>query len=76
MRHKRQVHAGVWICKYCGKESIQIGDELGSSDTECPKGCPGNFSLVKRYPLATSLYGIIDAFERNISDCYSEMGDL
>lgn len=60
---KRKIHAGIWKCAYCGRESIQIGTENGSSDTICPGGCPGNFTLIKRYPLATGLNGIMDAFK-------------
>lgn len=58
----RKIHAAVWKCRYCGKESIHIGTENGSSDTGCPGGCSGNFALVKKYPLATGLEGIKSAF--------------
>jgi hypothetical protein len=75
MRLNKQIHSGVWRCLYCGTESIQIGDELGCNNTSCPKGCPGNFKLVKRYPLATGIKGIKDAFERKITKFYNEIGD-
>ena len=57
-----EIEAGVWKCNHCGKESIQIGTDSGSSDTICPNGCPGWFSLIKEYPLATGLKGIQNAF--------------
>ena len=56
------LHAGVWKCHYCGKESIHIGTDKGSSHTRCPNGCPGRFNLVKSYPLATGIEGIKEAF--------------
>jgi len=58
-----KIHAGVWRCEYCGAEAIHIGTDSGSSDTKCPHGCPGRFNLVKRYPLATGLDGIKEAFD-------------
>ncbi len=60
---KNRIQAAVWRCCYCKAESIHIGTDSGSSDTQCPKGCPGRFSLVKKYPLATGLKGIKEAFE-------------
>ena len=57
------IRAAVWKCHYCGTESIHIGNEAGSSDTKCPKGCPGRFTLIKEYPLATGKKGILSAFE-------------
>lgn len=59
---KAKLHTAVWRCVYCGTESIQVGTDSGSSGTQCPRGCPGNFRLVKEYPLATSLKGITEAF--------------
>ena len=56
------VTAGVWRCEYCGREAIHIGNEYGSSDTNCPSGCCGRFAHVKDYPLATGLEGIKEAF--------------
>lgn len=56
------IKAGVWVCQYCRTESIHIGTEKGSSDTRCPKGCPGRFTLIREYPLATGLEGIKEAF--------------
>ena len=57
------VKAGVWMCQYCKTESIHIGTERGSSDTKCVKGCPGRFVLIREYPLATGIHGIIEAFQ-------------
>ena len=59
---KSKISAGVWKCHYCGLRSIHIGTTSGSSDTSCPKGCPGRFHLIKEYPLATGLEGIKEAF--------------
>ena len=57
------VKTEVYRCRYCGTEAIHIGNADGSSDTQCPKGCPGHFYFVKEYPLATGIDGIREAFE-------------